>query len=141
MGYDARVSAQLPPVRIPHPHVVIDAHGSPVVDGSRIPVRRLYVWHRDRIATATMLKRYPQLGPARLFDALAFAYDNLDLVVADLEREREALEHRNRDGTQASPSGSPSASDTQLTLQAPLSARQQAQADRDAQLPLPFKKG
>jgi hypothetical protein len=39
----------------------------------------------------TLLKRYPTLGPARLFDALAFAYDNLELVEADLARERAML--------------------------------------------------
>jgi uncharacterized protein (DUF433 family) len=135
LGYDAPVSPLLPPVRIPHPHIVIDAHGSPVVEGSRIPVRRLYLWHRDRIATATMLKRYPQLGPARLFDALAFAYDNLDLVVADLERERAAFESRDRDAAPAQ------AQDKQLALTPPLSSKQQAQASREAQLALPlFKK-
>jgi hypothetical protein len=36
----------------------------------------------------TLLKRYPQLGPARVLDALAFAYDNTALVEADLTRER-----------------------------------------------------
>jgi uncharacterized protein (DUF433 family) len=85
------VNQKLPPVRVLHPHVVLDPRGSPVVEGSRVPVRRLYAWHRERIAIATMLKRYPQIGPARLFDALSFAYDNLDLIHADLERESEAI--------------------------------------------------
>jgi uncharacterized protein (DUF433 family) len=74
-----------------HPHVILDPRGSPMVEGSRVPVRRLYAWHREKIGIATMLKRYPQIGPARLFDALSFAYDNLDLIHADMEREREAV--------------------------------------------------
>ena len=83
----------LPPVQIRHPHVELraDLGGSPVVAGSRVPVRRLWAWHRKGTSIETLLKRYPQLGPARVLDALAFAYDNRDLVEADLERERELL--------------------------------------------------
>jgi hypothetical protein len=36
----------------------------------------------------TLVRRYPNLGPARILDALAFAYDNQDLIEADLEREQ-----------------------------------------------------
>jgi uncharacterized protein (DUF433 family) len=74
--------------------VVIDsavADGSPLIAGTRVPVRRLFSWHRQGTTVETLLRRYPQLGPSRIFDALAFAYDNLDLVTADLIREREAL--------------------------------------------------
>jgi hypothetical protein len=38
------------------------------------------------------MKRYPKLGAAKVLDALAFAYDNVVLVDADLQRENEALE-------------------------------------------------
>lgn len=38
------------------------------------------------------MKRYPKLGPAKVLDALAFAYDNVAFVEADLQRENEALE-------------------------------------------------
>jgi uncharacterized protein (DUF433 family) len=92
--YSPRAVSDLPPVRIPHPHVIVDdaiAEGSPVVEGTKVPVRRLFSWHRQGTTVETLLRRYPQLGPARIFDALAFAYDNLDLMTADLVREREAL--------------------------------------------------
>lgn len=81
----------LPPVRVPHPHIAVDPDGTPFVEGTRVPVRRLYAWHRQGSSTETLLRRYPQLGPARLLSALAFAYDNLDLMAADLARERELL--------------------------------------------------
>src|SRR5258706_1417327 len=81
----------LPPVRVPHPHVTIDDDGSPVVVGTRVPVRRLYAWHRQGTTVETLLRRYPQVGPARLLDALSFAYDNLELISGDLEREYELL--------------------------------------------------
>ena len=38
------------------------------------------------------MRRYPQLGPARVLCALAFAYDNEALVEADLAREQGLLE-------------------------------------------------
>ena len=55
-------------------------------------MRRLWSWHRRGTTIETLLKRYPQLGPARLLDALAFAYDNEELVKVDLERENDALD-------------------------------------------------
>jgi len=87
-------ASPLPGVRIFHPHVEVRAGvlaGSPTVAGSKVPVRRLWAWHRRGVTVETLLKRYPQLGPARILDALAFAYDNQDLVEADLTRERALL--------------------------------------------------
>ena len=76
-----------------HPHVELSTElgGSPIVRGTRVPVRRLWSWHRNGTTIETLLKRYPQLGPARILDALAFAYDNESLVEADLARERSYL--------------------------------------------------
>jgi hypothetical protein len=39
----------------------------------------------------TLLKRFPQLAPAQVLDALAFAFDNQEVVEADLAREAEML--------------------------------------------------
>jgi uncharacterized protein (DUF433 family) len=71
------------------------------VRGTRVPVRRLWSWHRRGTTIETLLKRYPQLGPAKVLDALAFAYDNEALVEADLARENEALGEEPRDPKQA----------------------------------------
>jgi uncharacterized protein (DUF433 family) len=119
-------AAPLPPIRIPHPHVVIDEtilEGSPVVEGTRIPVRRLFGWHRQGTTVETLLRRYPQLGPARIFDALAFAYDNLELMTADLLREREAL-----------------AKETEQHEGAPTNAKERAAEAMRKQETLPFKR-
>jgi uncharacterized protein (DUF433 family) len=86
--------SSLPRVVVNHPHVDVRDDvlaGSPCVRGSRVPVRRLWAWHRRGVTVETLLKRYPQLGPARILDALAFAYDNTDVVEADLSRERALL--------------------------------------------------
>jgi uncharacterized protein (DUF433 family) len=79
---------------VPHPHVRCDSRlleGSPHVEGSRVPVRRLWAWHRAGASIDTLLKRYPRLGPAKVLDALSFCYDNREVVEADLARELAAL--------------------------------------------------
>lgn len=65
--------------------------GSPYVLGSRVPVRRLWAFYRSGATIERILKRYPQLGAAKVFDALAFAFDNEEVVQADMAREDEFL--------------------------------------------------
>ena len=87
----------LPRILVAHPHVRSDAHilsGSPHIIGSRVPVRRLWAWHRGGTSVEKLLRRYPQLSPAKVLDALAFAYDNPDVMQADLEREQQMFEER-----------------------------------------------
>ncbi len=84
----------LPVILTPHPHVRVDKNvlgGSPYVAGSRVPVRRLWAFYRNGTSVERILKRYPQLGPAKVFDALAFALDNQEVVEADLAREESLL--------------------------------------------------
>jgi uncharacterized protein (DUF433 family) len=79
---------------VPHPHVRSDANvlgGSPYVLGSRVPVRRLWAFYRSGATIERILKRYPQLGAAKVFDALAFAFDNEEVITADMAREDEFL--------------------------------------------------
>jgi uncharacterized protein (DUF433 family) len=86
---------KLPIVLVPHPHVRVDEHvlgGSPHVLGSRVPVRRLWAFYAGGTSVERILKRYPQLGAAKVLDALAFALDNLEVIQADLEREQEILQ-------------------------------------------------
>lgn len=85
----------LPGVQVHHPHVEVRAEvmaGSPVVRGTKVPVRRLWAWHRKGVSVETLVKRYPSLGWAKVLGALAFAYDNQELVEADLEREAALME-------------------------------------------------
>lgn len=83
--------------------------GSPHVAGSRVLVRRLFAFYKSGTRIETILRRYPQLEPAKVFDALAFALDNAEVMEADIAREREMLA---RSGA-ASPAGSVS---TQVEL-------------------------
>jgi len=85
---------KLPIVLVPHPHVRVDEHvlgGSPHVVGSRVPVRRLWAFYSGGTSVERILKRYPQLGAAKVLDALAFALDNIEVIQADMDREEEIL--------------------------------------------------
>lgn len=62
-----------------------------MVCGSSIPVHRLFAWHRQGTTVETLIKRYPTLGIAVVLDALAFAYDNPDVMAYELEAERQRL--------------------------------------------------
>lgn len=85
---------ELPIVLVPHPHVRVDKkilQGSPHVAGSRVPVRRLWAFYRNGAGIDVLLKRFPRLGPAKIFDALAFAFDNPEVMDADIAREEQLL--------------------------------------------------
>jgi uncharacterized protein (DUF433 family) len=89
----------LPVALIPHPHVRADANimnGSPYVVGSRVPVRRIYAFYIGGASFERILKRYPQLGAAKVLDALAFALDNEEVVKADAEREQANIDRATR---------------------------------------------
>ena len=84
----------LPVILVPHPHVRVDPHvlgGSPYIIGSRVLVRRLWAFYRSGSSVDTLLRRYPQIGAAKVFDALAFALDNPEVIEADVSREQEML--------------------------------------------------
>ncbi len=62
-----------------------------MVRGTRLPVRRLWTWHRKGVPVLVLVQRYPSIGWAKLLDALAFCYDNMETIEADVERERALL--------------------------------------------------
>lgn len=85
----------LPEVIVPHPHVEVRGDllgGSPLVRGTKVPVRRLWAWHRKGVTVETLVKRYPTLGPARVLDALSFAYDHQQTMSADLAKEQQQID-------------------------------------------------
>jgi len=65
--------------------------GSPYVVGTRVPVRRLWAFYRSGASVDTLLKRYPKLDPGKIFDALAFAFDNQAVIEADIARENQLV--------------------------------------------------
>ena len=54
-------------------------------------MRRLWAFYQRGTKVETLIKRFPQLKPAQILDALAFAYDNVEVIEADLANEAEML--------------------------------------------------
>jgi uncharacterized protein (DUF433 family) len=72
---------------ISHPHVRMDPAvlgNSPHISESRVPVRTLWSCHQAGVSVETLIKRYPRLGAAKVLDALAFAFDNQELIKQDI---------------------------------------------------------
>ncbi len=90
----------LPRVRVPHPHVRCDAKvlaGSPHVEGSRVPVRRLWTWHRGG-APITWVKRMLLRGLQQYHNEVNYQQTrfNIHLLrkLIELEDRVERLERR-----------------------------------------------
>lgn len=73
------------PRQTEHPHVVLEDDVA-YVKGTCVPVRRIWFFHRRGTPIATLIARYPNLGPAAVLSALAFAYDHQPLIEADMAR-------------------------------------------------------
>jgi uncharacterized protein (DUF433 family) len=79
--------------------------GSPHVSGSRVPVRRIFSFYRDGTRIETILRRFPQLGAARVLDALAFALDNPEVMDADAAEELSLLQRAGHGQSKNPPAG------------------------------------
>ncbi len=63
-------------------------------------MRRLWGFYKNGATVEVLVKRYPRLGPAKILDALAFAFDNREVIEQDLENEQLLLQ-RSTDNTPA----------------------------------------
>jgi uncharacterized protein (DUF433 family) len=64
---------------VKHPHV--DTSGpDALIEGTRVPVKRLWDAHRRGTPIATLFVRYPGLPRGHILSALSFAYDTFDEV-------------------------------------------------------------
>ena len=64
--------------------------GQPVVVGTRIRVGIILGCYRQGMNVEEIVQQYPTLKPADVHDALAYAYDHLDEIEADLAADDEA---------------------------------------------------
>lgn len=64
--------------------------GQPVVGGTRIRVGIVLGCYRQGMSVEEIIQQYPSLKPADVHDALAYAYDHLDEIEADLAADEEA---------------------------------------------------
>ncbi len=58
--------------------------GQPVVAGTRLRVAIILGCYRQGMGIEEIVQQYPFLKPADVHDALAYAYDHLDEIEADL---------------------------------------------------------
>lgn len=73
--------------------------GQPVVGGTRIRVGIILGCYRQGMSVEEIVQQYPSLKPADVHDALAYAYDHLDEIEADLAADDEAtIKSRNVGG-------------------------------------------
>jgi uncharacterized protein (DUF433 family) len=65
--------------------------GQPVVVGTRIRVATILTCYRQGMSVEEIVQQYPHLKPADVHDALAYAYDHLDEIDADLAADDEEV--------------------------------------------------
>ena len=63
--------------------------GQAVVTGTRIRVCTILTCYRQGMTIEEIVQQYPPLKPADVHDALAYAYDHLDEIEADLANDDE----------------------------------------------------
>lgn len=72
--------------------------GQPVVAGTRIRVATILAAYRQGMGVEEIVQQYPHLKPADVHDALAYAYDHLDEIEADLAADDETAVQRRLGG-------------------------------------------
>jgi len=63
--------------------------GQPVVAGTRIRVAVVLTCYRQGMSVEEIVQQYPHLKPADVHDALAYAYDHVAEIDADLAADDE----------------------------------------------------
>ena len=65
--------------------------GQPVVSGTRIRVATILTCYRQGMSIEEIVQQYSSLKPADVHDAIAYAYDHIVEIEADLEADREEV--------------------------------------------------
>lgn len=77
--------------------------GQPVVGGTRIRIAIILGCYRQGMSVEEIVQQYPNLKPADVHDALAYAYDHLDEIEVDLTADNEATVKARHIGRAVSP--------------------------------------
>jgi uncharacterized protein (DUF433 family) len=65
--------------------------GQPIVAGTRIRVATVLTCYRQGMNVEEIIQNYPHLKPSDVHDALAYAYDHLEEIEADLRADDEDI--------------------------------------------------
>jgi uncharacterized protein (DUF433 family) len=74
-----------------HPHVTREAGvqgGRAVIQGTRFPISSIIQNHRRGLAVEEMLREFPHLSPAQVYDALSYYYDGHQ---EEIDRQRDIV--------------------------------------------------
>ncbi len=90
-------------LKIVHPHITRDKSicgNSPIIAGTRTPVRSIVNYYRQALSPEEIIAKLTYLQLADIYDALAFYYDNKELIDNEIEEnsneelwEEKALKH------------------------------------------------
>jgi uncharacterized protein (DUF433 family) len=75
------------PLEIGHPHVECREGvqgGRAVIRGTRFPVSSIVQNHRRGLSPEEILREFPQLTPAQVYDALSYYYDHRARIDAEI---------------------------------------------------------
>ncbi len=79
--------------KITHPHIITDPEicgGSPIMAGTRFPVRSVVVYIlKNGLTPEELVNRFPDLTLAQVHHALAYYYDNREEIERDLAENTE----------------------------------------------------
>ena len=87
----ATEKTRAPIERTEHPHVVKSADtlgGEPRVEGTRIPVRQIAAMFVAGTTVEELMRSYPPLTPAKIHDAISYAFDHPEEMAYHEERHR-----------------------------------------------------
>jgi uncharacterized protein (DUF433 family) len=76
--------------------------GQPVVAGTRIRVATILGCYRQGMGIEEIVQQYPQLKPADVHDALAYAHEHLAEIEANVAADEEAAVKARRGSSSAS---------------------------------------
>jgi uncharacterized protein (DUF433 family) len=77
------MSASIEKSQVAHPHVSRDVGiqgGRPVIRGTRFPVSSIVQNHRRGLSVDEVLREFPHLTPAQVYDALSYYYDHQEEI-------------------------------------------------------------
>jgi uncharacterized protein (DUF433 family) len=86
-----------PMSRIDYRNIEKDASrcgGQAVIVGTRLRVATILTCYRQGMRVEEIVQQYPQIKPADVHDALAYAYDHLEEIEADLAADDEDVVKR-----------------------------------------------
>jgi uncharacterized protein (DUF433 family) len=74
-------------IKVKHPYVTQKRGvqgGSPIVAGSRIPIRTIIIYYKQGKDIDEIIDLYPRLTPAQVYDVLSYYYDHQEEIEKEI---------------------------------------------------------